>query len=43
VADPSDPHKDLAGVLHDVSNALTFLLGWVGEARSPAATPDAVA
>jgi CheY-like chemotaxis protein len=43
VADPSDPHKDLAGVLHDVSNALTVLLGWVGEARSPAATPDAVA
>ena len=43
MADPSDPHKDLAGVLHDVSNALTVLLGWVGEARSPAATPEAVA
>lgn len=42
MADPSDPHKDLAGVLHDVSNALTVLLGWVGEARSPAATPEAV-
>jgi CheY-like chemotaxis protein/anti-sigma regulatory factor (Ser/Thr protein kinase) len=43
VPDPSDPHRDLAGVLHDVSNALTVLLGWVGEARSPAATPEAVA
>lgn len=42
MADPSDPHKDLGGVLHDVSNALTVLLGWVGEARSPAATPEAV-
>jgi CheY-like chemotaxis protein len=43
VTDPNDPHRDLAGVLHDVSNALTVLLGWVGEARSPAATPEAVA
>lgn len=40
---PSDPHRDLAGVLHDVSNALTVLLGWVGEARAPGATPEAVA
>lgn len=39
----SDPHRDLAGVLHDVSNALTVLLGWIGEARSPDATPDSVA
>lgn len=39
----NDPHRDLAGVLHDVSNALTVLLGWVGEARSPEATPEAVA
>lgn len=39
----SDPRRDLAGVLHDVSNALTVLLGWVGEARSPEATPEAVA
>lgn len=37
-----DPHRDLAGVLHDVSNALTVLLGWVGEARAPEATPEAV-
>jgi len=43
VTDPSDPHRDLAGVLHDVSNALTVLLGWVGEARSPETPPEAVA
>jgi len=43
VTEPSDPHRDLAGVLHDVSNALTVLLGWVGEARSPQATPEAIA
>jgi CheY-like chemotaxis protein len=43
VTEPSDPHRDLAGVLHDVSNALTVLLGWVGEARAPGATPEAVA
>lgn len=38
-----DPHQDLAGVLHDVSNALTVLLGWVGETRAPDATPETVA
>lgn len=38
----ADPHRDLAGVLHDVSNALTVLLGWVGEARSADATPETV-
>jgi CheY-like chemotaxis protein/anti-sigma regulatory factor (Ser/Thr protein kinase) len=43
VTQPSDPHRDLAGVLHDVSNALTVLLGWVGEARAPTATPEAIA
>jgi len=43
VTEPSDPHRDLAGVLHDVSNALTVLLGWVGEARSPEATPETIA
>lgn len=43
VTDPSDPHRDLAGVLHDVSNALTVLLGWVSEARAPGATPEAIA
>lgn len=30
-------------MLHDVSNALTVLLGWVEEARAPGASPDAVA
>ncbi|AKV01636.1 sensor histidine kinase [Labilithrix luteola] len=43
MADSSDPHRDLAGVLHDVSNALTVLLGWVGEARAPGASPEATA
>lgn len=43
MTDPSDPHRDLAGVLHDVSNALTVLLGWVGEARAPGAAPEDVA
>jgi CheY-like chemotaxis protein len=43
VTEPSDPHRDLAGVLHDVSNALTVLLGWVGEARAPGAAPADVA
>jgi CheY-like chemotaxis protein len=38
-----DPHRDLAGALHDVSNALTVLLGWVAEARAPELPPDAVA
>jgi CheY-like chemotaxis protein/anti-sigma regulatory factor (Ser/Thr protein kinase) len=40
---PGDPHKDLAGVLHDVSNALTVLLGWVGETRAADATPETIA
>jgi CheY-like chemotaxis protein len=39
----ADPHRDLAGVLHDVSNALTVLLGWVGEARAPDASPENIA
>ncbi len=43
MTEPSDPHRDLTGVLHDVSNALTVLLGWVGEARAPGATPEDVA
>ncbi|WP_394839347.1 ATP-binding protein [Pendulispora rubella] len=38
-----DPRHDLAGALHDVSNALTVLLGWVAEARLPGASSDAVA
>lgn len=39
----SDPHADVAGALHDVSNALTVLLGWVAEARAPGASPESVA
>src|SRR5258708_21242951 len=31
---PGDPHRDVTGALHDVSNALTVLLGWVSEARA---------
>lgn len=30
----ADPHHDLAGALHEVSNALTVLLGWVDAART---------
>jgi len=37
-----DPKRDALGALHEVSNALTVLLGWVAEARDPAATPDEV-
>jgi CheY-like chemotaxis protein len=37
------PQRDLAGVLHDVSNALTVLLGWIGEARAEGARPEDVA
>jgi CheY-like chemotaxis protein len=33
-----DPHQDVTGALHDVSNALTVLLGWVSEARQAAAS-----
>jgi CheY-like chemotaxis protein/two-component sensor histidine kinase len=38
-----DPHQDLEGALHEVSNALTVLLGWIAEARAPGASPEAVA
>jgi CheY-like chemotaxis protein len=37
---PLDPHQDVTGALHDVSNALTVLLGWVAEARSGRPPPD---
>jgi CheY-like chemotaxis protein len=33
-----DPHRDVTGALHDVSNALTVLLGWVAEARASRAS-----
>ncbi len=38
-----DPHEDVAAALHDVSNALTIILGWVSEARASDAGPGAVA
>ncbi|MBL8608019.1 MAG: hypothetical protein JNL38_11905 [Myxococcales bacterium] len=38
-----DPHRDLRGVLHDVSNALTVVLGWVSEARAEGTSPERVA
>jgi CheY-like chemotaxis protein len=44
--DPSvrsfDPHADVAGALHDVSNSLTVILGWAAEARSGGADPEAL-
>ena len=38
----ADPHTDVTGALHDVSNALTVLLGWVAEARAPGATDESI-
>lgn len=40
--DDPDPRHDLAGALHDVSNALTVILGWVAEARDPSASSESV-
>jgi CheY-like chemotaxis protein len=37
---PGDPHRDVTGALHDVSNALTVLLGWLAEARSHRDSPE---
>ncbi len=36
----SDPTRDLAGALHEVSNALTVVIGWIERARG--APPDEV-
>jgi CheY-like chemotaxis protein len=36
-----DP-SEVLGVLHDVSNALTVILGWVGAARAPAVPRDLI-
>ena len=35
-----DVVPDLAGILHDVSNALTVVLGWAQQARMPGVTAD---
>ncbi len=37
-----DPHESVEGALHEVSNALTVLLGWIAEARDPSASPEDV-
>jgi len=37
-----DPKRDALGALHEVSNALTVLLGWVAEARDPSAADEDV-
>ncbi len=37
-----DPKRDALGALHEVSNALTVLLGWVAEARDPSASREDV-
>jgi len=37
-----DPHADVAAALHDVSNALTIILGWVSEARAEPVDPGSV-
>lgn len=34
VVEPVPPERDLAGALHEVSNALTVVLGWIEQARS---------
>ena len=39
---PGDPHRDVTGALHDVSNALTVMLGWVAEAREGRSSPERV-
>jgi CheY-like chemotaxis protein len=37
-----EPHRDVTGALHDVSNALTVMLGWLGEARLPEASRESI-
>ncbi len=37
-----DPTRDLAGALHEVSNALTVLMGWIGRARDAAGDPSEI-
>jgi CheY-like chemotaxis protein len=38
----TDPARDLAGALHEVSNALTVVLGWIGRAREASGAPAEV-
>jgi CheY-like chemotaxis protein/two-component sensor histidine kinase len=37
-----DPHADVAGALHDVSNTLTVILGWAAEAQAGPSNPEAL-
>jgi CheY-like chemotaxis protein len=37
-----DPHRDVGGALHNVSNALTVILGWVAEARAEGASLESI-
>ncbi len=37
-----DPHRDVTGALHDVSNELTVMLGWIGEARVQGASRESI-
>ena len=39
---PGDPAHDLAGALHEVSNALTVVLGWIERARDVTSAPPEV-
>jgi CheY-like chemotaxis protein len=36
----ADPQPEVAGALHDVSNALTVILGWAAEARADGASRE---
>ena len=36
------PEGDLSGALHEVSNALTVVLGWIERARTEASSPEGV-
>jgi CheY-like chemotaxis protein len=36
------PETDLAGALHEVSNALTVVLGWIERARAASSSPEGV-
>jgi CheY-like chemotaxis protein len=38
----ADPSRDLAGALHEVSNALTVVLGWIDRARAVSHAPAEV-
>lgn len=42
MGDEKDPHLSVEGALHEVSNALTVLLGWIAEARDPSASSEDV-